>query len=102
MQTQELATPSLAGKLAEDLLKAWIAREQLTVRRELESSISIPMEGCDGGEAERRELLKAVAIRMRARRDAPLLDAPGADLELCMKLLVHIVELQSDLCPGVN
>lgn len=84
-------TPSLAGRLAEDLLKAWLSGNTVKVRVELERSVSVPFEAHDAGEQERRELLKAVAGRMRKYPD--LLDGQNEhpEWELYVRLLGHMV-----------
>jgi hypothetical protein len=87
-------TSSLAGRLAEDLLRAWIAGDTARVHTELESSISIPVEDCDSAEEERRHLLKAVAGRMWACSDRLDAHNQSPDLELCMNLLGHLVSLR--------
>jgi hypothetical protein len=82
---------SLAGRLAEELLKAWLSGDAGKVNAELERSISVSVEAYDTGEEERRHLLKAVAERMR---NCPsLLGRPSRDaaLELCVHLLGHLV-----------
>ena len=52
---------SLAGQLAEDLLKAWISGDAMRVNTELERSFSVPVESYDVSEEEQAHLLKAVA-----------------------------------------
>jgi hypothetical protein len=84
---------SLAGQLAEDLLKAWISGNAARVNTELERSVSVPVEAYDVSEEERRYLLKAVAAKMRTRPG--LLEADDQDqdpmLSLCLNLLKHLV-----------
>lgn len=72
---------SLAGRLAENLLKAWLSADAVKVRTELERSIAVPVEAHDTFEQERRQLLQAVANRMRKcpglfepRRPSPEVD----------------------------
>ena len=57
--------PSLAGRLAENLLKAWLSADAAKVSTELERSIAVPVEAHDTFEQERRQLLQAVASQMR-------------------------------------
>lgn len=84
---------SLAGRLAEDLLRAWISGDMDKVSEELERSSSIPTGASDTGEQERRHLLRAVAERMRNCPD--LLEEQGGNpvVELCVHLLGHLVSL---------
>lgn len=82
---------SLAGRLAEDLLKAWISGDEDRVHTELERSVSVPFDVYDTGEQERRHLLQAVANRMR--KCPSLLEPPGQspELDLYAHLLWHMV-----------
>jgi hypothetical protein len=84
---------SLAGQLAEDLLKAWISGNPARVHTELERSSSVPIKAYDVSEEERRYLLKAVAAKMRTRPG--LLEVEDRDqdpmLSLCLNLLKHLV-----------
>ena len=91
MQAPAQNASSLAGRLAEDLLKAWIAGDRLRIETELESSICVPFDGCDGAEEERRQLLKAVAARMWDCRHLPENHGQSPDVELCLNLLGHLV-----------
>jgi hypothetical protein len=95
MQLLVQYSPSLAGRLAEDLLRAWLSGNALKVRAELERSISIPAEVYDTGEQERRDLLKAVAGRMRKYPD--LLEVENQnrhpEWELYVRLLGHMVPM---------
>ena|ERR1035438_5278063 len=96
MRTLAQHTASLAGRLAQDLLKAWITGDTVQVTTELENSISVPCEGCDSGEEERRQLLQAVAVRMRDCRDLPGFYEQSPDLEPCMRLLGQLVSPRPD------
>ena len=99
--------PSLAGLLAEDLLKAWLTGDAVRLRTELERSATVPVEARDTGEQERRHLLQAVATRMRR---CPNLFDPRSqtpELDLYAHLLWHMVasglsrhglQLQQDEC----
>jgi hypothetical protein len=95
MQLLVQYSPSLASQLAEDLLKAWLSGNALKVRTELERSISIPVEVFDTGEQERRDLLKAVAAKMRKYPD--LLEVENQnqhpEWELYARLLGHMVPM---------
>jgi len=91
-------TLSLAGQLAEDLLKAWISGDTLRMNTELERSCSVPVESYDVSEEERRYLLKAVAAKMRNRPGLLSVDEQDPDpmLSLCLNLLKHLV------APGIT
>jgi hypothetical protein len=95
MQALLQYSPSLAGRLAEDLLKAWLSGNAGKVQAELERSISIPVAVYDTGEQERRDLLKAVAARLRKYPD--LLDVQGQsehpEWALYVRLLGHMVPM---------
>jgi hypothetical protein len=91
MQVLVQSNPSLAGRLAEDLLKAWLSGDEQNVHAQLARSASIPSDVEDTNEQERRQLLKAVAARMRERED--LLDhrRESPQLDLYIHLLGHMV-----------
>jgi hypothetical protein len=95
MQALLQYSPSLAGRLAEDLLKAWLSGNPIKVHAELERSISIPVDVRDTGEQERRDLLKAVAGRLRKYPD--LLDVQSQtehpEWALYVRLLGHMVPM---------
>ena len=82
---------SLAGRMAEDLLIAWISGDAVRVHTELERSISVPVEACDAGEEERRRLIKVVAGRMRNCPDLLESHSQSAELKLCVCLLGRLV-----------
>ena len=82
---------SLAGRMAEDLLRAWICGDAVRVHTELERSISVPVEACDAGEGERRRLIKAVAGRMRNCPDLLESQSQSPELKLCVCLLGRLV-----------
>jgi hypothetical protein len=84
-------SPSLASRLAEDLLKAWISGDANQVNAELERSYSVPGAVGDFREEERRDLLKAVAGRMRRFPDLLEIRSQDAALSLCVRLLGHLV-----------
>src|ERR1035437_4373211 len=83
--------PSLAGRLAETLLKAWLSGDTVKLHTELVRSISISAAAHDTGEQECRQLLQAVARRMIECSD--LLDPPiqRPELKLCAHLLWHLI-----------
>jgi hypothetical protein len=82
---------SLASQLAEDLLTAWLSGNAISVRTELERSISVSVEVYDTGEQERRQLLKAVAARMQTCTDLLALQSQTPEVELYVRLLGHMV-----------
>jgi hypothetical protein len=84
--------PSLAGRLAENLLKAWLSGDAVRVHSELERSLSVPVEQAyDTGEQERRQLLQAVAGQMRRCPDLLELGTQSPKLKLYLHLLWHLV-----------
>ncbi len=90
---RELMQPiarSLSTSLAESLLRAWIIGDAERVHIELHRSGFVETDFDEGEEAERIQLLKAIAQRMR---DCPDLFAPrSADpgLDICVDLLAHL------------
>ena len=83
--------PSLAGRQAETLLKAWLSGDAVKIHTELERSISISVVAHDTGEQECWQLLQAVASRMMECPD--LLDARSErpELKLYAHLLWHLI-----------
>jgi hypothetical protein len=80
----------LAGQRAGDLLRAWIAGDAARFEHELESILTGATGACDSGEEERRNLLRAVALRMKKCPDVFGLPRKAA-VELCLNLLGHLV-----------
>ena len=89
---RNLANPShpLSVSLAEALLRAWILGDPRKVSAELERSGIVEPDLEEGPEAERMQLLKAVARRMQTCPD--LFAPPSTDpaLDLCVDLLAHL------------
>jgi hypothetical protein len=83
--------PTLAGRLAETLLQAWLSGDAVKLHTELVRSISISAAAHDTGEQECRQLLQAVARRMIECPD--LLDPPiqRPELKLYAHLLWHLI-----------
>jgi hypothetical protein len=91
MQYSVRESRSLASRQAEDLLRAWVSGEPAKVNAELEHSISLPFAPCDTGEEERRHMLQAVAGRMRRCPDLFASRSRDGVLEVCVRLLSHLV-----------
>ena len=91
MQHPVLQNRSLACRQAEDLLRAWVSGEPARVNAELEHAISLPLAPCDTGEEERRHMLQSVAGRMRKCPDLFASRRPDPVLEVCVRLLSHLV-----------
>jgi hypothetical protein len=80
----------LSISLAGALLSAWILGDARKVSAELDRSLLTEPVILDGQEAERMQLVKAIAQRMRTCPD--LFAAPSTDpaLDLCVDLLAHL------------
>jgi hypothetical protein len=80
----------LSVSLAESLLGAWILGDARRVSAELERSEVLEPDIEEGEEAERIQLVKAIAQRMQT---CPNLFAPPSTdpaLDLCVDLLAHL------------
>ncbi len=80
----------LSISLAGALLSAWILGDARKVSAELDRSLFAESGALDGQEAERMQLIKAIAQRMQTCPD--LFAAPSTDpaLDLCVDLLAHL------------
>ena len=82
--------PDLAGQRAGDLIRAWISGDAGRFASEIESILRDATGAGDAGEEERRNLLRAVALRMK--KCPHVFDQPqNAGIELCLNLLGHLV-----------
>lgn len=91
MQVAVQNCSSLAGRMAENLLKAWLSGDAVRVHTELARSLSVPVGVYDTGEQERRQLLQAVARRMREYSDLLEPRSQSPELNLYLNLLWHLV-----------
>ncbi|HMD70291.1 MAG TPA: hypothetical protein VKF41_03055 [Bryobacteraceae bacterium] len=90
MRTFVYPNHPLSVSLAEALLGAWILGDVRKVSAELERSEVVDPDLEEGEEAERIQLLKAIAQRMQT---CPNLFAPPSTdpaLDLCVDLLAHL------------
>ena len=85
-QQLQVASIELAGAL----LRAWARRDRLAFEAELDRSSLTSSDPRDTGEAERLQMLGAIAARMRASADP--FAAGGRDLGIgvCVGLLSHL------------
>jgi hypothetical protein len=90
MRTLVHPSHTLSVSLAEALLGAWILGDARKVSAELKRSGFAEPEIEEGHEAERIQLLKAIAQRMQTCPD--LFAPPSTDpaLDLCVDLLAHL------------
>lgn len=90
MQTFVNPNHPLSVSLAEALLGAWILGDARKIGVELERNRFVEAELEEGEEAERIQLLKAIAERMQTCPD--LFAPPSTDpaLDLCVDLLAHL------------
>jgi len=90
MHSSAHSSQPLSTSLAEALLRAWIAGDPRRIIAELERSSVAEPDIQEAQEAERIQLLKAIAQRMQTSPDlfAPPSTDPG--LDLCVDLLAHL------------
>ncbi len=84
----------MAGQRAGELLRAWISGDAGRFEDEVESILRDPSGTCDAGEEERRNLLRAVALRMKNCPDV-FGASRKAGIELCLNLLGHLITEES-------
>jgi hypothetical protein len=80
----------LSVSLAEALLGAWILGDARRVSAELERSEVVEPDIEEGEEAERIQLLKAIAERMQTCPDVFAPPSTDPALDLCVDLLAHL------------
>ena len=83
-------TNRLSVSLAEALLRAWILGDARKVNAELERSGFVEAELEQGQEAERMQVLKAIAERMQTCPDVFAPPSTDPALDLCVDLLAHL------------
>jgi len=82
----QVASIDLAGAL----LRAWVRGDRLAFEAELDRSSRIPPDHQDTGEAERLQMLSAIAIRLKACDDPFLPDSVDLGVGVCVNLLSHL------------
>ena len=81
---------TMAGQLAENLLRAWALGDVRQLRLEVERSLSLSLENCEEGELERRTLLKAVAGRIQSSPNVLGIASGTPECGLYLRLLSHL------------
>ena len=89
MAFPESQLPAVAARQAQALLRAWVCGDVPRLQAELDRSAFFPP-GADGPGCEQLELLKSVAVHMRACRDLYAERTADPQLGLCVDLLMHL------------
>lgn len=90
MPITEIVSPSIAGRQAQSLLRAWVCGDLPRLQAELDRSTLIFTLGEDHPEAEQLALLKSVASQMRACPNLYAERSTDPQLGLCVDLLMHL------------
>ncbi len=85
-QQGRVASIELAGAL----LRAWEKGDRPALEVELDRSSSAPGDMPDTGEAERLQMLRAIAVRMKASADPLAVSYLDLGLGVCVDLLSHL------------
>ena len=94
--TEQVASIELAGAL----LRAWARGDRPTFQAELDRSSHTPVEHHDSGEAERLQMLSAIAARLKDCEDPFSLAADDAGIGVCARLLTHLARPAKVKRPG--
>lgn len=80
-----------AANVAETLLHTWIRRDPNRLQVELERTAQSALEQPDDEETEMLQLLKSIALRMKACPNMFASRSTDPGLDVCVDLLVHLV-----------
>jgi len=92
MTCQPVYAPSVSVELAQELLAAWISRDDRTLRAKLEKTLSVSVEVTSSHELERLELLLGLAERLKGCPDRFSLPGDNPALDLWLGLLRNLAE----------
>jgi len=85
-QRVHVASIELAGAL----LRAWVNGDRPALDVELDRSCFVPSDAPDTGEAERLQMLNAIALRMKASNDPFAAATTDVGIGVCVNLLSHL------------
>jgi len=85
-QPAQVASIELAGAL----LRAWVQGDRLAFEAELDRSSRNPPDHWDTGEAERLQMISAIADRLRACDDPLAHGSADPGIDVCASLLSHL------------
>jgi hypothetical protein len=85
------STVTAPAQQATSILRAWVLRDEVGLRRELYTGLHLPTSaGSLGFEDEMVDLLKAVLGRLDTNPDVLFADQNDPGVRLCMNLLLHL------------
>ena len=93
-QSGQVASIELAGAL----LRAWVKGDRPALDVELDRSSRTAPEVCDSGEAERLQMLNAIAERMKDCADPFTSGTADVGISVCLKLLSHLAGAAAPRC----